>query len=107
MTFNFQSEIKKFSYLSANKDGDKEKTGAVSVKGSPAMNRKAKQWEDKLNLNKAGAQDNAEDFTKQFMQDMYSESSMTNIETRQESKKMEATQAMIGIHQIKCLYSMA
>ena len=66
------------------------------MKASPAMNRKAKQWEDKLNANNAGAQDNAEDFTKQFMKDMYSQSSMTNIETRQESMKMEENQVMKG-----------
>ena len=66
------------------------------MKASPAMNRKAKQWEDKLNANNAGAQDNAEDFTKQFMKDMYSQSSMTNIETRQESMKMEEKQVMKG-----------
>lgn len=60
------------------------------------MNRKAKQWEDKLNSNKAGAQNNAEDFTKQFMQDMYSESSMTNIETRQQSLRTEETQMTKG-----------
>ena len=60
------------------------------------MNRKAKQWEDKLNSNKAGAQNNAEDFTKQFMQDMYSESSMTNIETRQQSLRTEETQVTKG-----------
>ena len=82
--------------MSANKDTEKEKSGTSSVKASPAMNRKAKQWEDKLNSNKAGAQTNAEDFTKQFMQDMYSESSMTNIETRQESMKIEEQQMIKG-----------
>ena len=64
-------------------------------KGSPAMNRKQKQWEDKLSANKAGAQNNAEEFTKQFMQDMYSESSMTNIETREEMTRSEETHAVI------------
>ena len=93
----FQSEVKKFSYLSANKEAEKEKGGTTSVKASPAMNRKAKQWEDKLNSNKAGAQDNAEDFTKQFMQDMYSGSSMTNIETRKESLRTEETRVTKGI----------
>ena len=95
--FIFQSEVKKFSYLSASKEAEKEKGGTTSVKASPAMNRKAKQWEDKLNSNKAGAQDNAEDFTKQFMQDMYSGSSMTNIETRQESLRTEETRVTKGI----------
>ena len=88
--------MKKFSYLSANKEAEKEKSGTTSVKASPAMNRKAKQWEDKLNSNKAGAQNNAEDFTKQFMQDMYSESSMTNIETRQQSSRVEETPLIKG-----------
>ena len=59
------------------------------------MNRKQKQWEDKLSANKAGAQNNAEEFTKQFMQDMYSESSMTNIETREEMTRNEETHAVI------------
>ena len=59
------------------------------------MNRKQKQWEDKLSANKAGAQNNAEEFTKQFMQDMYSESSMTNIETREEMTRSEETHAVI------------
>ena len=60
------------------------------------MNRKAKQWEDKLNSNKAGSQNNAEDFTKQFMQDMYSQSSMTNIETREATMKKEEKQVILG-----------
>ena len=60
------------------------------------MNRKAKQWEEKLNANKAGIQNNAEDFTKQFMQDMYSQSSMTNIETREATMKKEEKQVIIG-----------
>ena len=60
------------------------------------MNRKAKQWEDKLNANKAGIQNNAEDFTNQFMQDMYSQSSMTNIETREATMKQEEKQVLIG-----------
>ena len=59
------------------------------------MNRKQKQWEDKLSANKAGAQNNAEEFTKQFMQDMYSESSITNIETREEMTRSEETHAVI------------
>ena len=61
----------------------------------PGMNRKQKQWEDKLSANKAGEQNNAEEFTKQFMQDMYSESSMTNIETREEMTRSEETHAVI------------
>ena len=60
------------------------------------MNRKAKQWEDKLNANKAGIQSNAEDFTNEFMQDMYSQSSMTNIETREETMKQEEKQVILG-----------
>ena len=48
-----------------------------------------------MSANKAGAQSNAEEFTKQFMQDMYSESSMTNIETREEMTRSEETHAVI------------
>jgi hypothetical protein len=68
------------------------------------MNRKAKQWEDKLNANKAGIQSNAEDFTKEFMQDMYSQSSMTNIETREETMKEEEKQVILGNCIPKYLY---
>ena len=70
------------------------------------MNRKAKQWEDKLNANNAGAQDNAEDFTKQFMKDMYSQSSMTNIETRQESMNIEEKKVMKGNIQRQQFYQL-
>ena len=90
----FQGKIEKFSYLAANKN-DKEDKEPFAAKSSPAMNRKQKQWEDKLSANKAGAQNNAEEFTKQFMQDMYSESSMTNIETREEMTRSEETHAVI------------
>ena len=90
----FQGKIEKFSYLAANK-ADKEGNEPFAAKSSPAMNRKQKQWEDKLSTNKAGAQNNAEEFTKQFMQDMYSESSMTNIETREEMTRSEETHAVI------------
>ena len=57
------------------------------------MNRKQKQWEDKLNANKVGSQTNAEDFTKEFMQDMYAESSLTKHE---ETFKKETKQVILG-----------
>ena len=90
-----QSEVKKFSYLTSGK-GDKDAGETIPAKSSPSMNRKAKQWEDKLNANKAGNQNNAEDFTKQFMQDMYSQSSMTSIETREATVMKEEKQVILG-----------
>ena len=57
------------------------------------MSRKQKQWEDKLNANKVGSQTNAEDFTKEFMQDMYGESSLTKQE---ETFKTEKKQVILG-----------
>ena len=81
--------------MSSNKK-DKESNSTTEVKSSPAMSRKQREWEDKLNANKSGIQDNAEDFTKQFMQDMYSESSMTNIETRREVMQKEEQQVIMG-----------
>ena len=71
----------------------KEGNEAVAIKSSPAMSRKQKEWEDKLNADKAGSQTNAEDFTKQFMQDMYKESSLTKHE---DTLKEEKKQVIIG-----------
>ena len=71
----------------------REGNQAVAVKSSPAMNRKQKEWEDKLNADKAGSQTNAEDFTKQFMQDMYKESTLTKHE---ETLKEEKNHVIMG-----------
>ena len=73
--------MKKFSYLAGSQPpvvGGAGDGSVTNVKLPPAMSRKQQQWEDTLNANKVGAQMNAEDFTREFMQDMYASTEETS-----------------------------
>ena len=91
----YQGQIKKFSYLTPNEPEPSE----AEPKGSPAMNRKQKQWEDRLNANKAGAQASAEEFTKEFMYDMYSEqmyAKETSLMKKEEAVTKKSKAVILG-----------
>ena len=81
------SKVKKFSYLEGGNQADPHPESHIP-------------WKQKLDKNVSGAQENAEDFTKQFMQDMYSQSSMTNIETREATIKKEGNQVISGNYKL-------
>merc|ERR1719510_697022 len=74
-----ESKVKKFSYLAA----------ANEAKASEQQASISTPWKSTLDQNVSGAQTNAEDFTKQFMQEMYS-SADTTSESKQQSKVVEA-----------------
>lgn len=89
-----QSKIDKFSYL-VPKDSDQPETQALqSAKLKRVQERDArKMWEEKLNANNVGAQGNAADFTRQFMEEMY----------QQESSSVQ--QQSISVHELSQQYN--
>ena len=71
---------KKFSYL-ANQDGQKEQPSTP--------------WKARLDKNVAGAQSNAEDFTKQFMQDMFGSEQQQSQQVQQQQLLQQQKQSQL------------
>ena len=72
------SKVKKFSYLEGGNQADPHPESHIP-------------WKQKLDKNVSGAQENAEDFTKQFMQEMYGASTTT---VQHEESKATAAQSV-------------
>ena len=70
------SKVKKFSYLEGGTKADPNPESHVP-------------WKQKLDKNVAGAQETAEDFTKQFMQEMYSGTSTAQVESKTQMQSVD------------------
>ncbi len=82
-----------FSYL-VPKDSEQTDTYAAQSARNKRLQESSarKMWEEKLNANTVGSADNAADFTRQFMQDMYEKDAMAIQESSIQQQQQAVSQ---------------